>query len=119
MIRVINQLKESYPGASILLVSVSDRSSNQDGTFATIPSIPLMRDAQREAARKTKVAFWDLYEAMGGANSMVKFVESRPPLAAKDYTHLTFAGGKKIAKLLAQALLNTRTEKDKQKNAPL
>lgn len=110
MITVINKLKTSFPKASILIIGVSDRSSNQNGTFATMPSIPVMRDTQRRIARKTQVAFWDLYEAMGGANSMVAFVEAEPPLGAKDYTHLTFAGGRKLAQLLARALLNAKKE---------
>lgn len=74
-------------------MSVSDRSSNQNGEFATIPSIPEMRDRQREIASATKVAFWDLYTSMGGKNSMIKFTASTP-LAAKDYTHLTFWEGR-------------------------
>jgi hypothetical protein len=117
MIRAVNNLKESFPESSILIVSVSDRSSNQDGKFATIPSMPVMRDAQREIARQCKVAFWDLFTAMGGENSMVKFVEAKPPLAAKDYTHLTFRGGKKLARMLTDALLHERKEYEKKKKS--
>jgi lysophospholipase L1-like esterase len=115
MVRAVNNLKESFPESSILIVSVSDRSSNQDGKFATIPSMPVMRDAQREIARQCKVAFWDLFTAMGGENSMIKFVEAKPPLAAKDYTHLTFQGGRRLAKMLADALLHERKEYEKNK----
>lgn len=110
MIKVVNQLKRHFPEASILLVSVSDRSSNQNGEFKTIPSLPLMRDRQRDIASITKVAFWDLYSSMGGKNSMVKFATATPPLAAKDYTHLTFLGGKKLAKQLADAILHERKQ---------
>ena len=109
MIKVVNRLKEHFPESSILLVSVSDRSSNQNGKFATIPSIPTMRDIQRQIASTCKVAFWDLYSSMGGENSMVKFTTATPPLAAKDYTHLTFLGGKKLAKQLADAILYERS----------
>ncbi len=105
---VINRLKESFPDASFLLLSVSDRSSNQNGTFETIPAIPVMVEAQREIAKKTKIAFWDVYHAMGGRNSMVAFVNAKPTMAAKDYTHLNYWGGKKIAKLLANELLKER-----------
>ncbi|MBA4146107.1 MAG: hypothetical protein C0523_10105, partial [Cytophaga sp.] len=108
MVRVVNALKESFPGSSILIVSVSDRSSNQEGQFATMATIPDMVEAQRDIARKCKVAFWDLYAAMGGQNSMLKFVEATPPLAAKDYTHLTFPGGRKLARLLTETLLHER-----------
>lgn len=105
MIKVVNKMKHDFPYASILLISVSDRSSNTTGAFKTIKTIPVMRNAQRFIAQKTGIAFWDMYEAMGGENSMVKFVKAKPSLAAKDYTHLTFQGGKKLAGLLVKSLL--------------
>lgn len=108
MVRAVKRIKESFPECTILILSVSDRSSNQDGTFATLPYIPVMVEAQREIARKCGVAFWDMYSAMGGKNSIIKFVNAVPPLAAKDYTHLTFQGGKIIAKKLAETILYER-----------
>jgi len=105
MIRVVNKFKESLSDCSILIVSVSDRSSNQNGSFKTIPGILAMRKAQRLVAKKTGVAFWDLFAAMGGENSMPKFVKAQPAMAAKDYTHLNFKGGKYVARRLSDALL--------------
>lgn len=105
MIRVVNKFKESFTDCSILVVSVSDRSSNQNGSFKTIPGILAMRQAQRLIAKKTGVAFWDLFAAMGGENSMPKFVNAKPAMAAKDYTHLNFKGGKFVARRLSDALL--------------
>jgi lysophospholipase L1-like esterase len=105
MIKVVNRLKGIFPKASIVLIGISDRGGNVDGEIKTLPAIPRMRDAQREIARKTNIAFWDLYSAMGGENSIVKLTSAKPPLAAKDYTHLNFRGGRKLAKKLADALL--------------
>jgi hypothetical protein len=51
-----------------------------------------------------------MYEAMGGENSIVKYVDSKPALAAKDYTHLTYWGGKKLAVKLANAILHERNK---------
>ncbi len=114
MIRVVNKFKESFSDCSLLVVSVSDRSSNQNGSFKTIPGILAMRKAQRLVAQKTGVAFWDLFAAMGGENSMPKFVNAKPSMAAKDYTHLNFKGGNFVAKRLAKALLY---EQEKYANA--
>lgn len=105
MVRVINNLKKSFPQASFLLMSVSDRSTNTTGRFETMNAIPAMRNAQRMIAQETNIAFWDMFEAMGGENSMVKFVTSKPALAAKDYTHLNFNGGEKLAGSLVESLL--------------
>jgi hypothetical protein len=128
MINVVNKLKRLFPKTSILLISVSDRSSNISGEFKTMKAIPAMRDAQRLIAERTGIAFWDLYEAMGGENSMVKLAEAKPPMAAKDYTHLNFRGGRKLSGLMVKSLLHeqksyneklaqTQKSKPKQKQA--
>ncbi len=127
MINVVNKLKRLFPKTSILLISVSDRSSNISGEFKTMKAIPAMRDAQRLIAERTGIAFWDLYEAMGGENSMVKLAEAKPSLAAKDYTHLNFRGGRKLSGLMAKSLLHeqksyneklAQTQKSKSKQKP-
>jgi hypothetical protein len=118
MIKVINWLKEIFPQSSILLIGISDRAGNINGKIQTIPAIPRMRDAQREIARKTHIAFWDLYTAMGGENTMVKYAAAQPPLSAKDYTHLTFRGGHQVAKKLTDALLHERNRYDKKSILP-
>ena len=105
MVRVINNMKKAYPQASFLLMSVSDRSTNSSGRFETMNAIPAMRNAQRMIAQETGIAFWDMFEAMGGENSMVRFVTAKPALAAKDYTHLNFKGGKKLAGSFVKSLL--------------
>lgn len=115
MITVINKMKKVFPRASILLLSVSDRATNEGGEFHTINTIPALRNAQRYIAQQTGIAFWDLYEAMGGEDSMVRFVESTPALAAKDYTHLTFKGGRKLGGKLVKSLL-FELERYEQKN---
>jgi len=115
MIKVVNKIKQAYPHASILMMSVSDRSSNTSGAFKTMKAIPAMRNAQRLVAQRTGVAFWDLFEAMGGEGSMVKLVEGKPSLAAKDYTHLTFKGGRKLARLLMNSLLYEQEKYEKKK----
>ncbi len=105
MIRVVNKIKRVFPKASIVLLSVSDRSTNTSGTFKTMRAIPAMRNAQRYIAQQTGVAFGDLYEATGGENSMVSFAEGKPVMAAMDYTHLNFKGGRKISQRLVNSLL--------------
>jgi len=113
MVKVVNRIKEIFPDAAIVLIGISDRAGNQNGKILTIPPISRMRKAQLKIAQRTQIAYWDLYEAMGGENSIVKFAEAKPPLAAKDFTHLTFLGGRRLAKKLADALLFERTRYDK------
>ena len=65
-----------------------------------------MLHAQRKIAKRLGIPFWNLFGAMGGENSMVRFVEN--DWASKDYTHLSFRGGKEVAKALLQALEEER-----------
>lgn len=118
MVKTIDQLKAIFPEAGIVLIGISDRAGNIDGKIQTIPAITRMRDTQRKIAKRSQIAFWDLFEAMGGANSIIDYVSAQPPLAAKDYTHLTFRGGDKIARKLADALLFERTRYEKKSPAP-
>lgn len=115
MSELVNRMKEDFPDCSFLLLSVGDRCNNQNGKMVTMPGVWVMRDVQRAIAQKSGIAFWDMFEAMGGENSIVKYTESHPPLAAKDYTHLTFRGGRKIAKKLADALLKEKLKYDRKK----
>jgi len=106
MVSVVQRLKNSYPDASILLMSVSDRSTKVGGQYKTMDSVPIMVEAQREIAKQSQIAFYNLFEAMGGENSMVVFVENNPPLANKDYTHLNFQGGHRVADIFVKSLIN-------------
>jgi len=105
MIKTINYLKASFPDASILLVSVPDRSYKENGDYKTMPGILSMIEHQKDMCKKTGIDFWNLFEAMGGENSMPLFVNSNPSKANKDYTHLTFAGGEYLGNLLYETFM--------------
>lgn len=105
MLRVVNHFKKSFPESSLLLLGISDRSTNMNGEFKTMEGVLRMRTAQRKIAKQSGILFWDLFEAMGGENSMVKFSSALPPLAGKDHTHLNSRGGQIMAGKLAKALL--------------
>lgn len=113
MIKVIERLKKACPDASILLVSVSDRSTKKNGEYVTMKSIPLLVESQRRIASKAGIAFWNLFEAMGGEKSMVTYADNG--WANKDYTHLKFSGGRKIASLLMETILYEKYKYEQKK----
>lgn len=118
MIKIIDDLKAVFPRTSFLLLSVSDRGANKAGRIVTMEAITKMRNMQREVARKSGIAFWDMFEAMGGKNSIASYTDAEPPLAAKDYTHLTHLGGNIIGRKLADALLHEIKKHENNNNAP-
>jgi hypothetical protein len=103
MVSIVNKYKEAFPDASILIVSVADKSKKSGSKFVTDPAVPKLVDAQRRVAQKSGVAFWNLFQAMGGNDSMNDWVERG--YAEKDYAHMKIPGAKKVADLLTDALL--------------
>ena len=73
--------------------------------YVTRPFLEDVRDAMKASTLAAGGVFWDMYDAMGGRNSMVSWVEADPPLAAEDYTHFSPLGARKIAELFHEALL--------------
>ena len=51
-------------------------------------------------------AFWDMYQVMGGRNSMIKWVDHVPAWAASDYIHFTPTGAGRIADMFVQSFMN-------------
>ncbi len=103
---VIKHMQASFPNASILLISVGDKSYRKAGVYETDPSVPILVETQKRMAKNNKTAFWSLYDAMGGNGSMVKWVEGDTSLANNDYTHFNFKGAHKVGKLLFNKLMN-------------
>lgn len=92
-------------------MGIGDRCVMNAGRYVPMASIPSMIEAQRDVARQTQSLFWDTYTAMGGKGSIVEFVNSKPPLAARDYTHINFGGGRIVAQAFVNSLLKIGTEK--------
>lgn len=105
MVKVINNLKKAFPQTSILLLGVGDRAVKRGTRFVTDPNIPLLLKIQEKIAARTGVAFWNLFEAMGGKNSMEAWVKASPPLALMDYTHPSWQGAVKIGQMISHAII--------------
>ena len=102
---VIDHMKEAFPHASILVVSMGDRDKRgSDGQMHTMSGVKEMVSYLRKMASDHHVAFWNLYEAMGGDGSLARMAEKKQ--ANLDYTHINFAGGRRLAGLLFDVLMN-------------
>jgi len=102
----LKTLKSLRPDISIIVIGVSDMSQHKNGQYTSYPNIDKIRNAQRNAAFKADCAFWDMYLAMGGKNSMPSWVNANPALARTDFTHFTWKGSTIISKMFYQALIN-------------
>lgn len=99
----IRYLQSILPNVSIIVIGPSDMATKINGEFTTFPNLEFVRDALKEAAFENGCGYWDLYEVMGGRNSMISWVESTPPLAGKDYVHFNNLGMRKVSELFMKA----------------
>lgn len=113
----IRILRKLMPGVSILVIGPSDMSVKNGENYETHPQLENLRDAIRKAAFETNCAFFDMYDCMGGRNSMLTWVEKG--IAAKDYIHFSSGGARKIATLLYAALNNDFLKYTKQNEGNL
>lgn len=101
----INYLKRCMPDASVILIGPSDMATKVEGKMQTYPLLPAVRDALKEGAFEAGAAYFDIFEVMGGMNSMIAWVEHKPALAGKDYVHFTPRGAKKIARTFVASFM--------------
>lgn len=100
--QMVDYVRQCFPGAAILVLGVSERWVKDEKGFAPIDALPAMVRSQREAARRSGAAFWATSEAMQALGGMAAFV--RNGWAGKDYTHINYGGGRRIATALFEAL---------------
>jgi len=103
MTKVVQRYQEAFPDVAILVFSASDRAKRApDGTLKTMVGVQELVLAQSEMAKKSKVAFWNLYKALSNEGGVARLAELNE--AQKDYIHVNRKGGKRIAGLAFNAL---------------
>ena len=100
----IRYLQKINPQTAMIIIGPSDMSTKIDGTYTTYPFLESVRNELKKAAFETGSGYWDLYEVMGGKNSMISWVEAEKPLAGKDYVHFNNLGTRKVSELFMKAL---------------
>ncbi|NTW33870.1 MAG: hypothetical protein HGB12_14850, partial [Bacteroidetes bacterium] len=99
---IFKRFKNAAPNLSILVIGVSDMATMYNGSYNSYPFIPKIRDAQKNAALKAGCAFWDIFEVMGGQNSILTWTNKK--LASYD-GHFSLKGEKLIGNELFNALM--------------
>lgn len=99
----INRVKSMNPGAAIIVIGPSDMSKNDEGIYETYEYLPYCVDQMRKVTQDAGGAFWNLYAAMGGKNSMPSWVEQG--LAGNDHIHFSNAGAKIASQKFYEAFI--------------
>lgn len=98
--RQVSLFRRLAPEARILFIGPADMATRIGGEMKTYPNLAQMVDSLREMSLQQGIAFWDMYSAMGGRGSIVKWYRAKPQLAGGDFIHFTPKGAQKMADML-------------------
>ena len=108
MAKSIEHIQQLYPHATILLMSLSDRATLHEGEIHPLNGVARVLRIQHRLAQRYGLLFWNTHEAMASLGGIKGFVDKG--WAAKDYTHISMAGGTRLAKLLTADLIGDESE---------
>ena len=102
---MIAYAERCFPNAAIVVMGVSDRwvKNAETEEYEPIGSVDALTLYQRAAADSCNVAFWNTSRVMQNLGGMPAFVANG--WAAKDYTHINYAGGRRIASALSESII--------------
>lgn len=101
----IRRLQQTCPEAAILVIGPSDMSTKAKDKYVTYKFLPDVVETLKQTALNNGCGFWNMYEAMGGQNSMPSWVNAEPSLARPDYVHFSAKGARLIANMFYNALI--------------
>lgn len=116
----INFIRRYCPDASFLFIGPADMAKVVDGQLQTYPVMETLIKELKNVCTENNAAYFDMYRAMGGRNSMIQWVNNG--LAASDYIHFNRRGAEKMAEIvykylmLEYELFLIRTGKERKKN---
>ncbi|HKL31369.1 MAG TPA: GDSL-type esterase/lipase family protein [Tangfeifania sp.] len=120
--RQIRRIKQTCPDAAIIVIGPGDMSTKEKDRFVTYNNLPELVEAMKNVALLTGCGYWNMFDAMGGKNSMPSWVNAEPELARPDYVHFSNRGARLIANMFYNALIieynNFLNENLKPENKP-
>ena len=100
----IHYLRACAPEADILFIGPSDMIRQKDGEWQTYPMVPYMDKLLRNMAMDEQIAYFSLFNWMGGAGSMLRWQENG--LAGSDGVHFYRSGARKAGNAVAEWILS-------------
>jgi len=99
----LNTLKTMRPSAAIIVIGPSDISQLKEGVYSSYPLLAYCVEQMKKQSIEAGAGFWNLYDAMGGENSMPAWVDKG--LAGNDYIHFSVNGARVAAQLFYDAFM--------------
>jgi GDSL-like Lipase/Acylhydrolase family len=106
--KAIATVRAALPQASILLMGPMDRGVMGAGSDISTPeALTSLIEVQKKVAEETGCAFFNTFEAMGGAGTMGRWYHAQPRLVSADFIHPMPAGAAIVGELFANALIQS------------
>jgi lysophospholipase L1-like esterase len=99
----VRYVQRCAPEASILFIGPSDMIRKKDGDWQTYPMVPYMDKLLHKMALEENIAYFSLYNWMGGSGSMLRWQEAG--LAGSDGVHFYRNGAKKAGNAVVEWIL--------------
>ena len=99
----IQYMRRVAPEATLLFIGPADMGRRYNGKMDTWHGLPELNDSLRVMSLRNNVAYWDMFNVMGGQGSMAQWVKHKPALAGADHIHFTFNGAQEIGADLARS----------------
>ena len=103
--RQVKFFQEVAPQATILFIGPADMAKSYNGKLRSYDCMVELNDSIKGMALRNNVAYWDMFNVMGGEGSMVQYVKHKPPLGSPDHIHFTFLGAQEMGNDLAKSLI--------------
>lgn len=101
----IDHVRQCSPKSKVLFIGPSDMSTRLQGQMQSYPILPQLIDSLAATAVAHGAAYWSIFHAMGGHNSMPEW--TRQGLAGQDYIHFSQRGADLMGDRLVEALDNS------------
>lgn len=102
----VSLIRRFMANVPIIIIGVGDSAERVNGVLQTRASVAPIMEAQKLAAIQSNALYFDLFTAMGGSGSIIKWADEEPKRAVTDYTHFNQQGGKEVANLIFTAIEN-------------
>ena len=99
----IEYVQSSAKEAAIIVIGPSDMTQYKEGIYSTYKFLPYCVQQMKKQSLSVGASYWDLFDAMGGENSMYSWVNNG--LAGKDYIHFSHQGAHKASQLFYNAFI--------------
>jgi hypothetical protein len=104
----IKRVREAVPHASLLLMGPMDRGTlTGAGDIVTPETLESLIQVQKQVAAETGCAFFNTFDAMGGAGTMGRWYHAQPRLVSADFMHPLPAGAAIVGALFEEALVKS------------